>query len=62
MSTLKEFENAPVGATASLNGSVRVWKETVTSRYGWWNLSSCEWLSHEELVEKGFTLDPAPEA
>lgn len=61
MSTLEDFENAPVGATASQNGPGRAWKEPGMGEYPWWAPFSYEWLSNKEMAEGGYVLNrPTP--
>ena len=59
MSTLEEFEAAPVGATAIL-----IWDRAVKTFYEGtdrnWLTRGGDWLSAKEMAEYSYTLDPAP--
>lgn len=59
MSTIEDFENAPIGATATSSGGVRAMK---TDNGGWcWALSNGLYRNDEGMERRGSTLDlPAP--
>lgn len=60
MSTIQEFENAPVGATAKKGvGLVAIREGYETDQYPWVCTTYGELLSNWELAKRGYTLVPS---
>ena len=62
MSTFEDFENAPVGATAKKEvGLVAIREGDKTDYYPWMCTTYGDWLSNDDLAERGYTLErPVP--
>ena len=59
MSTVEDFENAPVGATAKTEaGRMAVREGDKTDHHPWMCTTYGDWLSNEELAKGGYTLEP----
>ena len=59
MSTVEDFKNAPIGATATLGDGTRVMK--MGDLYRRWMTPSGFYMSDEQVWGREFTLDPLPE-
>ena len=60
MSTFEDFENAPVGATAKKEvGLVAIREGDKTDYYPWMCTTYGDWLSNDDLAERGYTLVPS---
>lgn len=57
MSTVEDFKNAPVGATATRSDGYRAMKIDYVEKR--WLVQSGLYLNNEEMAEQGFTLDPS---
>lgn len=58
MSTIEDFENAPVGATATNADGLRAMKMDDSE---WcWIIRPGVYLDDKEMVSRGYTLDPSP--